>query len=96
MTVSLDTVIRRSTEILHSDLGDQAVMMDLDAGAYYGLNAVGARIWTLADEPVALTKVVDRLLEEFEVERDECESAVAEFVADMIERKVVEVMEPGS
>ncbi|MCP4961970.1 MAG: PqqD family protein [Actinomycetia bacterium] len=96
MMVSPDTVIRRSTEILYSGLGDQAVMMDLDAGAYYGLNVVGARIWALADEPIVLTQMVDRLVEEFEVERDECESAVSEFVADMIERKVVEVVEPGS
>ncbi|MCP4960029.1 MAG: PqqD family protein [Actinomycetia bacterium] len=96
MTVSLDTVVQRSPEIMHSDLGDQAVMMDVDAGAYYGLNAVGARIWALTDEPILLTKVVDKLLDEFEVERDECESAVSEFVANMIERKIVAVVESGS
>lgn len=96
MSVPLHTVIRRSPEIMHSDLGDQVVMMDLDAGAYYGLNAVGARIWTYAEEPIALATVVDKLLEEFEVERGECEVAVGEFVEGMIERKVVEVVEPVS
>ena len=95
MDLTPDTTIRRSSEIMHSDLGDQVVMMDLDAGAYYGLNAVGARIWALAEEPVTLSAVVDQLLTEFEVERDECESAVAEFTADLIERKVVEIVEPA-
>ena len=92
MTISLETVIQRVPEIMHSDLGAEVVMMDLDAGTYYGLNAVGARVWAMADNPVALTAVVDELLGSFDVERAECEEAVQAFADDLLERGVVRVI----
>ncbi len=92
MAIPIETTVKRSDEIMHSDLGDQVVMMDVDAGAYFGLNAVGARIWAMAGEAVALTEVVDRLTEEFDVERAECEEAVAAFADDMVAQGIFQVV----
>ena len=96
MSMDLDAVVRRRPEIMHSDLGEQSVMMDLDAGAYYGLNAVGSRIWALTEEPVAVRSIVAKLVAEFEVDEQECEAAVQSFVALLAEHDIVEVAEPAS
>jgi len=90
VSLSLESTIARSPDVLHSDLGDQAVMMDVDAGAYFGLNEVGTRIWALAEEPVSLTIVVDRLTAEYDVARDECEAAVLESLDSSTRRELEE------
>ena len=85
-----DTVLRRAEPIMHTNLGDKAVMMDLERGSYYGLNGVGARIWALLEQPASLGQICDRLVEEYEVEPDECRQAVTAFADDLLARGIVE------
>jgi hypothetical protein len=40
---------------------------------YYGLNAVGTRVWTLLGEPRSVGQLRDTLVEEYSVEEDLCE-----------------------
>ncbi len=96
MAISLAATVRRSPDIMHSDLGDQVVMMDIEAGAYFGLNAVGARIWAMAEQPIALAAIVDRLLEDFDVARGECAEAVERFTTDLVDAGILQVVEAGA
>lgn len=34
------------------DLGGEAAILHLTTGTYYGLDPVGARIWTLLEQPI--------------------------------------------
>ena len=52
MSIGLGTKLSRNSDILHAPVGsEEAVMMSIDAGRYYGVNAVGARIWELLEPP---------------------------------------------
>ena len=93
MKVGLDATVQQNATIMHTDLGEEVVMMDVEAGAYFGLDAVGARVWAMTAEPVVLADVVSQLLEEFDVEREQCETALATFVADLIENGMLNVVE---
>ncbi len=84
-----DTLLRRAEPIMHTDLGEKTVMMDLEKGNYYGLNRVGARIWALLEQPASVRSLCDRLLAEYEVEPDECERTVTAFVRDLLDRGVL-------
>ncbi len=79
----------RSASVMHSDLGDKTVMMDLENGSYYGLNTVGARIWSLLEEPISISDLCEQLQTEFEVEPDACTRAVTPFVEDLVQRGVL-------
>ena len=39
----------------------------------HGLDTVGARIWTLAQEPITVGAVRDAILQEYDVEPEQCE-----------------------
>ena len=54
-------------------LKDEAVLLDLKEGFYFGLNDVGSRIWTLIGEQRTLAEICDTLITEYEVSRDELE-----------------------
>jgi hypothetical protein len=90
MSATLDTTLRRNDELLHAPVGtDEAVMMSIEAGKYYGVNAVGARIWDLLETPQPISRLCAKICEEFDVDPVTCEEAVLKFADDLIENGVV-------
>lgn len=80
MTVTLDTPIVITRELLASALGEEKVILDMDSGHYYGLDEVGARVWDLLAEPRTPREVCDRIEEEYEVDRSLLESDVLRLI----------------
>lgn len=87
--ISLNTVVSHRKDIDTTDLNGDIVMMDLEKGKYFSLNGVGSRIWTLVEEPVQVGKVVDSLLEEYDISRDECEKNVLEFLDKLESEQII-------
>jgi len=81
--IDLDTVILKNQEIDATELDGEVVMMNLDKGQYFMMNQVGSRIWGIIGEPIKVSKVIDTLLGEFEVESKECEETVVEFLGKL-------------
>lgn len=63
-----------------SDMDGEKVMLSVHNGKYYNLGEVGGLIWELLDEPKSIQELVDRLTEEYDVSREECESQVQSFL----------------
>ena len=78
------TVVRVPEHVLMRRIGDELVMLNLDAESYYGLNEVGARVMQLAEHGAALEQIADQLLSEFEVEREQLEQDVRTLAAELI------------
>jgi hypothetical protein len=74
-----------------SDLGGEVAILDLKAGVYYGLDAVGARIWSLIQEPRTVNEIRDILLEEYEVEPERCEHDLLALLRRLADEGLVEV-----
>lgn len=73
------------------DLAGEAAILDLQSGIYYGLDAVGARIWELIQEPKTVTEIRDALLEEFDVEPERCHNDLVALLEQMSENKLIEI-----
>lgn len=92
MSISKETVVARNEEkFLSSDLGDELVMMDLENGNYIGLNEVGSDIWQLLETPIKIADVVGKLVEDYDVEKEECEQDVLMYLNEMLKRGLVDV-----
>ena len=61
------------------DLDGESVILNLQDGVYYGLNQVGSVIWALIREPMTVGNLRERLLDEYEVEPQQCEEALRTF-----------------
>jgi hypothetical protein len=75
-------IVSVSPRALMRELDGEAVLLDLDSGMYYGLNAVATWIWnrtSLAGRLPFETLVAD-LVQEFDVGRPVAEREVAAFV----------------
>lgn len=71
-------------------VGEELVLLNMNAETYYGLNPVGARLMQIAQAGVTLEKVVAELLEEFDVARERLEEDVRSVAADLIAAGLLE------
>jgi hypothetical protein len=90
MSITLETALSRNENILHAPVGtEEVVMMSVEAGRYYGLNAVASRIWELLEKPMTVAQVCARLCDEFEVDAQTCEAEVLKFISDLMDNGIV-------
>ncbi len=91
-TLESQTRVRRVDDVLATEIDDQTVMMDIDRGSYFGLNQTGTRIWALLAEPMAIGELRDRLMEQFDVPREQCEQQVVDYLESLLDRGLLEVV----
>jgi hypothetical protein len=83
--ITLESRFVISKEALFRDLDGEAVILNLDAGTYYGLNAVGTRMWQLLERHGQLRPVFEALCREYEAAPDDLERDLIELVARLAE-----------
>ena len=88
MPLSLDDVLTIAPDVMFRQLNDEAVLLDLKSGTYFGLNDVGARTWQLILEQGRLSRVLDALLDEYAGEREVVERDLMELAAQLVARKL--------
>ena len=71
------------------DLAGEAVILDMKSGIYYGLNPVGARVWSLIQEPRTVSAVLDMLLEQYDVETNRCEGDLFALLQDLATKNLI-------
>jgi Coenzyme PQQ synthesis protein D (PqqD) len=76
---------------ISSSLGEEAVILELTQGVYYGLNAVGARIWELLKEPRTAGEIRDVILDEYDAEPEAVTRDLLGLLTDLADRGLIEV-----
>lgn len=87
--IDMNAIVSHREDLDTTDLNGDKVMMDLELGQYFALNNVASRIWDIIESPVVVNKIVDTLLEEYEVERNTCEESVVEFLEGLDNAKLL-------
>ena len=86
-TIEATAVI--SPEVLFQEIGGEAVLLDLASERYFGLDAVGTRIWQLLQDQGSLRVVYDRMLDEYDVEPSRLEEDLLNHVGELAEAGLV-------
>jgi Coenzyme PQQ synthesis protein D (PqqD) len=86
------TVVAISEHVVcHVD--GEAVVLHLAKGAYYGLNSVGTRVWSLIQSPMHASAIRDALLAEYDVEPSACEKDLKSLLDDLAKCGLIEIQE---
>ena len=72
-SLSLQSIVVASPEQVSCALGDESAILGLKSEVYYGLNPVGASVWSLLQQPRRVDELRDAILAEYEVEAKRCE-----------------------
>lgn len=86
-----DSVVLQVEKIVSSDMDGETVMMSIENGKYYGMNEIGSRIWEIIEKPVSVSGLCDRLMDEFEVDREKCRDDVIGFLRELSEDGLIVV-----
>ncbi len=78
---------------LYTDLKEEGVILSLKNGKYYGVNGVGACIWTAIQNPVTFKEIQSAVMQEYDVDREICRTEVLSFLQKMEEEELVEVLD---
>jgi hypothetical protein len=89
--ISLANTFVPSKDAVFRDLDGEAVILHLDSGLYFGLNAVGTRIWQLLERDGRLTAVLDDLRAEYEAAPDVLERDLLDLVSRLVDARLGEV-----
>lgn len=87
--ISLTSRIQRHSGLVHAEIEGEIVMMDLDQGAYYGLDCVASRIWQLIEVPQGVADICDRLMGEYDVAPEQCQRDVIGFLRELASRDLI-------
>src|SRR6056297_1475517 len=82
--LNLETKLKRSNEPMQAGLDDEVVMMSVEKGSYYSLDPVGAQIWSLLEDPVQVSELIERLLEIYDAEPEVCKKETLQFLDSML------------
>jgi hypothetical protein len=88
--ISASATVVTAKDKISADLADETVILDLTSGTYYGLDALGTRIWSSIQEPRTVSDVRDVLLDEYEVDPDRCERELVAFLRDLAAQGLIE------
>jgi hypothetical protein len=90
MTTSTATRIVVSSDVMFRNVGDESVLLHLGSETYMGLDSVGTRMWALLTESGSVDAAYDALLNEYEVNADQLRHDLEQFVAKLLENKLIE------
>ena len=90
-SVSLEHTFTLGKDTVFRDLDGEAVILHLGSGTYFGMNAVGTRIWQLIERHGRLEDVLDALCQEYEAGRDELQHDLLDLVSRLAEAHLVEL-----
>ena len=77
--------------MIHRDLDGEAVILNLKTGTYFGLDAIGTRMWTLIGELGDTDKVLEALLAEYEVEEGRLRGDLDELIDQLVRQELLQM-----
>lgn len=89
--ITLQSQVSIPSHVMHRDLDGENVILDMQSGKYFGLNAVGARMWALMAEHGQLATVLQMMLSEYAVPPERLEADLLTLVDKLASRGLVEL-----
>ncbi len=88
---TLHTAVQISQDVLFRELDGEAVLLHIDTGKYYGLDAIGARMWALLAQHGALEPAYRSLIAEYDVAPEVLEHDLLAFVNRLAAQQLLAV-----
>lgn len=86
----------RKESSISTELEGETIILDFGSGVYSGLNSIGTFIWNELQEPITFSDLKDKVLDEYEVDDDECVNDLVEFLQDLARNDLLTVADESS
>jgi len=86
---------QKNKRLLFRVVDDEALILDLDVGEYYGLNAVATRVWDLLGNGEPFESVIEVLLDEFDVAAEQVTADLEQLTSELLAARLLVETEAG-
>lgn len=90
MKTTLDTLVVKCHDTLCDQVDDEIVVMNVDNGAFYGLDVVGTEIIKFIDQPRRVREIRDHLLARYAVDSETCERQLLSLLDELVAENLIE------
>lgn len=81
---------RASDDVVSREVSGEMVLLDLASGTYFGLGAVGSRVWQeLSQGEPSLGELVDLIEATFDAPREQIAQDIAALLDDLVAKQLV-------
>lgn len=84
-----DTLLKRKSDLLFNQIDGEVVLLSIENGEYYGMDAVGSRIWELLEDAISLRVLIFKLMNEYDVSEVQCQKDTMVFIEMLIEKDLL-------
>jgi hypothetical protein len=81
--ITLDNFVVRAGLLLATDLDEETILMSIEQGAYYGMEATARRIWQLLEQRLQVASLCQQLATEYNIVPDVCRPDVLSFLEEL-------------
>jgi hypothetical protein len=86
-----NTILKRSKDIPFSQLDDELLAIDAQAGYCYSLNETAGRVWDLIAVPMSLDAICAQLRREYAVDEPTCHREVTALLQGLCDAGLVQL-----
>lgn len=90
--ITTTATVRRKPDVMTAEVDGEIVLMSLQSGYYFGLNAVSSDIWRRMEVPVRIDALCDALAEAYTGDRAQIETDVLTFLNALSERQLLDTL----
>jgi Coenzyme PQQ synthesis protein D (PqqD) len=94
--LSIRSIVTASPDQISCPLGEESAILNIRSTVYYGLNPVGARVWNLLQHPKTVQELRDTLIDEYDVERENCERDLLALLEKLRAEGLIHVRDASS
>lgn len=91
------TVVPRyslSPDVVFREIENEAVLLDLGTGTYFGLNEVGTRVWQMIESGSSKAEIVQVLVTEYEAPESSIATDVERLIRELRARRLISGGDP--
>lgn len=81
--MEMNEVVKLKKNINVTDLSGEKVMIDFESGKYFMIKGSGNDIWDMIQNEITVSEIIEKLLSEYDVSREECTRSVNEFLNNL-------------
>jgi len=89
----MDMRVKIKPDVLIQEVQEEAVLLSVDKGTYYGLNEVGNRAWKYLQDTGDVEDAVKGILEDYEVDEETLRKDLEAFVKELVDNELAEFVE---
>ncbi len=91
MTVPLESTLSLQQDVLLRELGDETILLNIEAGLYFSLDPIGTRLLSLASQADSIQLAFEQLLEEYDVPEEVLRQDLVVLIEELVRANLIKL-----